>query len=260
MAADPPSGARQHRAAGARPTPVAGRRPAAALAGLAIDKPRRCLPSSGQRPRAWHDLSARRTGQEGVTRMRYRFVVGSLGLALAAALTTPALGQDPGLLLRGQPGGLQPAALHRRHHLRCQLARRSTTAWSSSSTARPSSGPALAESWEISDDGLRIHLPSAPGRQVPDHRRLHPDPRSQRRRRGLQLRAPVAAGSSLPQRLGRLLRVLHQRWPARPAEVDREGRRPDRASFTLQRAERDVRRRSWPWTSPRSSRPSTPIR
>ena len=35
--------------------------------------------------------------------------------------------------------------------------------------------PALAESWEISDDGTRVHLPSAPGREVPVERHLHAD-------------------------------------------------------------------------------------
>ena len=41
--------------------------------------------------------------------MRHRLVAGSLGLALAAALDDPGPGQDPGLLLRGQPGGFEPA-------------------------------------------------------------------------------------------------------------------------------------------------------
>ena len=137
--ADPPRGARQH----APPAPSSRPGlPGRALARLAIDKPRRCLPSSGQRPLAWHDLSARRTGQEGVTRMRYRLAVGSLGLAMAAALDDAGARQDPGVLLGGQPGGLQPAALHCRHHLRRQRRAPSTTRWSSSSTARPNSGPA----------------------------------------------------------------------------------------------------------------------
>ena len=44
-----------------------------------------------------------------------------------------------------------------------------------------------------------IHVQAAPGREVPDHRILHPDPRPQRRRRDLLLRAPVEDGQSLEQ-------------------------------------------------------------
>ena len=56
----------------------------------------------------------------------------------------------------------------------------------------PELEPCLAESWDISDDGLRIHLPPAPGRQVP---RWH---RFQRQRRRLQR----------PPHLGQGFRVL----------------------------------------------------
>ena len=66
--------------------------------------------------------------------------------------------------------------------------------------------PGLAESYEVSDDGTDHHLPSAQGRQVPFRRqRLHADPRPQRRRRDLVLRAPVEARPSLCKGLRRRL-------------------------------------------------------
>ena len=161
-----------------RHDPVAGaHRSAVARARLTIDKPRRCLPSSGQRPRAWHDLSARRTGQEGVTRMRYRLAAASLGLAMATALTTPALAKTLVYCSESSPEGFNPAALHCRHHLRCR-SRAIYNTLVEFEHGTTNLRPGLAESWDISDDGLAIHLPSAPGGQVPDHRRLHPDPRS----------------------------------------------------------------------------------
>ncbi len=36
--------------------------------------------------------------------------------------------------------------------------------------------PALAERWEISADGLDLHVSPAPGGEVPQHRVLHPYP------------------------------------------------------------------------------------
>ena len=68
--------------------------------------------------------------------------------------------------------------------------RRSTTAWSmfEHGTTKLVPGPRR----ELGSLGrrARIHLPPAPGRQVPDDRRFHADARLQRRRRGLLVRPP----------------------------------------------------------------------
>ena len=64
--------------------------------------------------------------------------------------------------------------------------------------------PALAESWEASEDGLDLDLQAARGREVPRRHGLR------RRRRGVELRALVRRGESLPQGG---LRVLVQHVP-----------------------------------------------
>src|SRR5690348_5752319 len=67
--------------------------------------------------------------------------------------------------------------------------------------------PGLAESYDIAPDGKSVtfHLQ---GRQVADHQVVHADPRLQRRRRGLQLPAPVGQGEPLVQGDERPARVL----------------------------------------------------
>ena len=77
------------------------------------------------------------------------------GVMLAALMAQPAHSAKTLVYCsEGSPEGLRPGAVHRRHHLRRLVARRSTTDWSSSRTAPPTVVPGLAESWEISDDGL----------------------------------------------------------------------------------------------------------
>jgi dipeptide transport system substrate-binding protein len=94
--------------------------------------------------------------------MRYRFAVGSLGLALATALTTPALGKTLVYCSEGSPEGFNP-----------QLYTAGTTFDASSRAiyntlvefvhGTTELRPGLAESWDISDDGLQYTFHLRPG-------------------------------------------------------------------------------------------------
>jgi dipeptide transport system substrate-binding protein len=89
--------------------------------------------------------------------MSYRLVVGGLGLALATALTTPALAKTLVYCSEGSPEGFNP-----------QLYTAGTTFDASSRAiyntlvefehGTTNLRPGLAESWEISDDGLQYTL------------------------------------------------------------------------------------------------------
>ena len=94
--------------------------------------------------------------------MTYRLVVGSLGLALATALTTPALAKTLVYCSEGSPEGFTPAlytagttfdASSRQLYNKLVEFERGTTTLA----------PALAESWEISDDGLTYTFHLRPG-------------------------------------------------------------------------------------------------
>jgi dipeptide transport system substrate-binding protein len=94
--------------------------------------------------------------------MTYRLVVGSLGLALATALTTPALAKTLVYCSEGSPEGFNP-----------QLYTAGTTFDASARAiyntlvefehGTTNLRPGLAESWEISDDGLQYTFHLRPG-------------------------------------------------------------------------------------------------
>ncbi len=225
--------------------------------GAAIDKASACRPSSGQaatpRGHAARDM-------QGVAPMRDRIVVGSLGLALAAALTAllpgPALaktlvycsegspeGFDPALYTAGTtfdalaPGLQPPGRVRARHH---------------------QSAAGLAESWEVSDDGLSTPSTCA--------RASSSTPPRGSRRRATSTRTTWCSPSSAsgrpinPSTACRAARAnTSVDVDARPAAVGREGRRP----YRQVQSDSGPRRRSSPtsrWTSPRSCRPSMPTR
>ena len=85
--------------------------------------------------------------------------------ALLAATVLSRRGErkDLRLLLGRLAGRLRPGPVHRRHDLRRVVAHRFTTAWSSSSTARPKSSRASPRAGTISDDGLDYTFKLRPG-------------------------------------------------------------------------------------------------
>ena len=140
-------------------------------------------------------------------------------------------GQDAGLLLGRLARELQPDAEHHRHDLRRQRAR-STTGWSSSSPVPPRSSPALAESWDVSPDGKSFTFHLRHGVKWQSNKTLQADPRLQRRRRAVLVRAAVEGRQPIPQGLRRRVRLLQRHELQQAAGVDREVD-ADTVRFTL---------------------------
>ena len=148
-------------------------------------------------------------------------------LLAATVLSGVANAKTLGLLLGSfagnfDPGTTPPARLRRfvAHRL---LAPGRVQAWRDRNRAGPGR--------ELGDFRRRpeLHLQAASGREVPDHRLLHADPRPERRRRDLLVRAPVQEGQQVePVRyLPNLLGIFHRHGHAEIRRRMGEGRRPD---------------------------------
>ena len=122
----------------------------------------------------------------------------------------------------------------------------STTAWSSSSAARPSSRRRSPRAGTISDDGLQYTFHLRPGVKFQTTEGFTPTRDFNADDVVFTFERQWTAGSSLPQGLA-AAPTSTSTASGLPTllEVDREGRRPDRASFALNDAGRDLHRRSW---------------
>ena len=162
-----------------------------------------------------------------------------LGAAAIATLATVyAAGADAKTLVycsEGSPEGFAPYAIHGRHDLRRIVAA------DLQSTRRVQGRNHRDPAWprrEMGSFGRRadLHLPPAQGRQVPFDQGLQADARHERGRR----RSSRSSGSGriqpVLQALGRELRILPGHGHGRPAEVDRQGRRPH-GQFVLNKPE-----------------------
>ena len=111
----------------------------------------------------------------------------------------------------------------------------------------------------IAEDGKSFTFHLRHGVKWQSQQDLQADPRLQRRRRDVLVRAAVEGRQPVPQGVRRRLRLLQRHELQQAAGVDRRARRRHGALH----ADRSRRRRSWPtwrWTSPRSSRRNTPMR
>ena len=170
--------------------------------------------------------------------MTRRIVVGSLGLALAV-LAPDAQAKTLVYCSEGSPEGFNP-----------QLYTAGTTFDASSRAiyntlvefehGTTDLRPGLAESWDISDDGLQYTFHLRPGVKFQTTDGFTPTRDFNADDVVYSFERMWQAGPSLPQRLGRHVRIFQRRRPAEPAQVGREGRRADR-DVHAQHAERDVR-------------------
>ena len=129
----------------------------------------------------------------------------------------------------GIAGGLRPGALDRGHDLRRRVADRlqpadRVQAGLDRDRARP-----RRELGGLRGRHSRYTFHLRPGVKFQTTRLLHPDPRDQRRRRGLHLRAAVrqgpVPGTSTPP--GIAWEYFNSTWHADLAQGDRQGRRHD---------------------------------
>ena len=118
--------------------------------------------------------------------------------------------------------------------------------------------PGLAESWEISDDGLEYTFKLRPGVKFQTTDFFTPTRDLNADDVIFSFERQCKADNPWNQYVaGTCLGILHRHGHARPDQVDREGRRPDGQVH----AQRSRKRRSSPtsaWTSPRSSRRNMP--
>ena len=94
--------------------------------------------------------------------MRYRLVVGGVGLALATALSSPALAKTLVYCSEGSPEGFNPS-LYTAGTTFDASSRQLFNKLVEFEPGTTSLAPALAESWDISDDGLEYTFKLRPG-------------------------------------------------------------------------------------------------
>ncbi len=164
--------------------------------------------------------------------MTHRIVrrVAALAFAAAAACRQPGVRrQDARLLLRRKPRRLQPAVLHHRHHRRCVVG----ADLQPPGRVRDRHDQHRARAGrELDRRGRRpeLHLPPEEGREVPQQRQVHADPRLQRRRRAVLVQPPGRPEPSLRQGdAGPDLRVLRGHGHEGHRRSGREGRPDDGA-------------------------------
>ena len=147
-------------------------------------------------------------------------------LAAGAAIGRPC--QGPRLLRGAEPGGLRPGPAHHRRDLRCLLAGALQPAGRVCPGHHPAGAGAGGRLGRVRERA-RIHLPSAPGRQVPLDLLLHAEPRPQRRRRRVQPEAADGPQGSLLRLCRRHLALFRRHGDAGADQFDQQGRRPDGA-------------------------------
>ena len=154
------------------------------------------------------------------------------GLAATALLAGPRRRlrrQDPRLLLRRQPRGLQPAVLHDRNDARRVVGadlQPPGRVRDRHDQHRPGPGR------ELDGDARRpeLHLQAAPRRQVPQQLEVHADARLQRRRRAVLVQPDGRSGPSVREGdAGPDLRVLRGHGHEGHRRQGREGRPDDGA-------------------------------
>ncbi len=179
----------------------------------------------GFRPRSFRCNGAvtRRNRRRGVKESSHEEIVVGDAVGVGADGRAAARGQDPCLLLGGQPGEFRTERQHDRHLLRC---RHADLRHHRPVRARGHQGPAGA-CGEMGDFAGRadLHLPPAQERQVAVQQELQADARLQRRRRAVHDRAAVEGGQPLLQGDELEPLLLQRHGHAEAAQVGREGRR-----------------------------------
>ena len=245
------------RAGAARRAGVRGRLPAADAGGAARG-PWFDLPAGACFARASSAVDGAPMSPWGGGSMRSFIRATVLGAVSALALGAAARGQDAGLLLGGQPEGFNP-----------QLFTAGTTFDASSKPVYnrliefergdTKTVPGLAESFTVSDDGLTYTFKLRQGVKWHTTKDFTPTRDFNADDVVFTFDAAARPEPSVPQGLGRHLRILRQHGHDQPA------RSPSRRSTTIRSSSRwrHRRRRSSPtspWISPRSCRPNTPTR